>query len=372
MMTRYLDFVDQRIKNLKPYQPGKTAAEIKRTLGLEKIVKLASNENPYGPSPQVIAALQAMSSKIALYPEDQAPLLRQRLSQLLEMPSSQISLGAGSSELLEQLVRIFVHENNAMIISENAFVLYKILGKTVGANVICVKDQQWRADLEAMLKAITNETRMLIIANPNNPTGTWHSFIKLKQFIEKIPKHVIVVIDEAYFEYMQAPEYRSVATLINQHSNLVVMRTFSKIYGLAGMRIGYCVSNAEVADLLNRIRKPFNVSLLSLLAAEVALADQNFINNMITLNQEQRTKMHRSLAELGLNSINNCANFLTVEFGVNAQKVAEQLLQRGVIVRPLMPYNMPHHLRISIGTQAENDYFIAQLTALAAQLPLLG
>jgi histidinol-phosphate aminotransferase len=360
-MPDYLKHIPEHLTALTAYQPGKTSDEIKRTHSLEHIVKLASNENPLGPSPKVKQAVSDFISEITRYPEDSAPHLKQALAAAANTTPEQITLGSGSSEIFEMLARLFLRPGDNLIVSEHAFVLYTILAKAVGAESNIIADQHYQQDTPAMLAAIGPQTRMIMLANPNNPTGTWLDKDTLFDFIRQVPRDVIVVIDEAYSEYMQDTAYASAAPLIAECSNLVVVRTFSKAYGLAGMRCGYAISSAPVADLLSRLRKPFNVSSITLVAALAAFEDQAHLQQVISANAQGREQLAGFFKNLGLPIIAASCNFITVEIGERAADVAAALLKQGVIVRSLAPYNMPHHLRISIGTAAENEIFMRKL-----------
>lgn len=353
------------IEKIKPYQPGKTTAEIQREYGIDYIVKLASNENPFGISPKVKSVLSQQLSEVARYPEDQAPELRNRLSENLKVTPKQITFGAGSSELFEFVMRIYAMAGDEVIVTEHAFILYKILAQVSGVKAIAIPDQNWQQDLNSILNSITEKTRIIFLANPNNPTGSWIPYNELSSFIETVPSHIKIVIDEAYYEYMWQDAYATALPLIEKHSNLIVTRTFSKAYGLAGLRIGYGITTEEIADLFNRLRKPFNVNLLALAAANAALQDKTFLDETVIKTKEGVVTLSESLQELSLpKPIAHSGNFITVDFGTQAQNVFQKLLHAGVILRPLLPYNMPNHLRITIGTEKENQFFIKKLQSL--------
>lgn len=357
-----LDHVNPSIASLKPYQPGKTTEEIQRTYGLQEIVKLASNECPLPPSQKVTKALQDALPHLASYPEDAAPGLRTQLAEMNGVQTYQIIFGSGSSDILELLVRSFTRPGDNIVTSEHAFALYKILAKSAAVESQLVPDQDWQQDLSGMLAAIDDKTRIIFITNPNNPTGTWIRQPALYDFIQAVPKDVLVVVDEAYTEFMDQADYASAMPLLAQHENLVVVRTFSKAYALAGLRFGYSASSPAVADMLNRVRKPFNVTALTLTAAEAALNDTDYLAQVIENNRLGMSQFTQFFDLAKLTYIDTTGNFMAVDFGEQALAINEAMLKRGVILRPLVPYNMTHHLRISIGLLTENQVCIEQLS----------
>lgn len=358
-MTDFLKHVHDNIKTLKTYQPGKTIAEVKRTHGLEHIVKLASNENPLGPSPKVKQTLIEHLDDLSMYPEDAAPELKQALADYTGTTPENIVLGCASSELLEMVARIFLHPGENIIVNERCFGLYKTLASAIGAEMIIIPDQNFQQDLQGILETINDNTRLIMLANPNNPTGSWHTAAELFTFIRQVRQDIVV--DEAYYEFMQQVKYKSALELLNEQPNLIIMRTFSKAFALAGARFGYCICIPEIADLLNRIRKPFNVPNITLLAALAALQDKEHLQATLDNNNRGMQQLQDFFTELKLPILGAAGNFLTVEFGENAVEIAQALLKQGVIVRPLIPYNMPHHLRISVGTPEENTFFMEKL-----------
>ena len=360
-MTDFLKYVHENIKTLKTYQPGKTIAEVKRTYGLEHVVKLASNENPLGPSPKVKQALIDNLNNLSLYPEDAAPELKQALADYTDTTVDNIVLGCASSELLEMVTRLFLHPGENLIVNERCFGLYKSLAGTIGAEMIIVPDQNFQQDLNGILDAINKDTRLIMLANPNNPTGSWHTATDLFSFIRQMRNDIVIGIDEAYYEFMQQPEYESALEILDEHPNVIIMRTFSKAFALAGARFGYCICIPEVAELLNRIRKPFNVPNITLLAALTALQDKQHLQATLDNNTQGMQQLQTFFSEMGLPVLGAAGNFLTIEFGEHAAEITQALLKKGVIVRPLLPYKMPHHLRISIGTPEENKYFMEKL-----------
>ncbi|WP_417665148.1 histidinol-phosphate transaminase [Pseudidiomarina sp.] len=352
------------VRTLSPYQAGKPIEEVERELGIKNIIKLASNENPLGLSEKVKQALQDALKGLARYPDANGFYLKTKLAEKLGVNTNQITLGNGSNDVLELLARTFVDASHEVIFAQHAFVVYPLVTQAIGAKGIAVPAKDYGHDLPAMLKAITPNTRMIFIANPNNPTGTFLSKEELADFIAKVPSNVLVVLDEAYYEYVEAAERAPSVEWVAQYPNLIVSRTFSKAYGLAGLRAGYAISHPEVADLMNRIRQPFNMNSLSLRAAEVVLDDQAYLDESIRVNQEGMKQLVAFCEQNGLNYIPSHGNFLTIEVGDAAADIYQKLLHAGVIVRPVAGYQLPRHLRVSIGLPAENQAFIDAMTTL--------
>ncbi|MHB8666394.1 MAG: histidinol-phosphate transaminase [Burkholderiales bacterium] len=357
------------VRAIAPYQPGKPISELARELGLDPgtIVKLASNENPRGISPKALAAIQAALPDLGRYPDGFE--LTQALSEKLGVPAQQIVLGNGSNDVLELAAMAFLAPGRSAVYSQHAFAVYPLATQARGAQSIVVPAQRFGHDLEAMLAAIRPDTRVVFIANPNNPTGTMLTAAQIESFLRRAPAHVIVVVDEAYNEYL-APELRcpSVAWLAS-FPNLIVTRTFSKVYGLAGLRVGYAVCRTEVADLLNRVRQPFNVNNLAIVGAVAALSDHDFLRESFDLNAAGMQQLQTGCKRLGIAWIPSYANFITVEIPrLNGQSQAgavfQRLLRKGVIVRPLANYAMPDHLRVTIGVPSENARFLDTLEAV--------
>jgi histidinol-phosphate aminotransferase len=354
------------IRAIAPYQPGKPISELAREMGLDerKIVKLASNENPFGISPRAKAAIKRELAGLARYPDGNAFELKAALSRRYGVREECIVVGNGSNDLLELAAGAFLAPGRAAVYSQHAFAVYPLATQARGATGIVVPAKNYAHDLEAMLAAITPETRLVFIANPNNPTGTFATGAELENFIARVRRDVAVVVDEAYSEYLPPNlRYDSVA-LLGKYPNFIVTRTFSKVYGLAGLRVGYALMHPDVADLLNRVRQPFNVNSLALAAAAAALEDRKFVAKSCRMNRTGMKSLERGLKALGLGFIPSCANFLTFRVS-RARTVYEKLLRLGVIVRPLANYDMPDHLRVTVGTPKENEKFLKALrTAL--------
>ena len=350
------------VQQLVPYVPGKPVDELQRELGLTEVIKLASNENPLGTGSKVSAAIQATLPELARYPDGSGFSLKAALSAKLGVAPEQITLGNGSSEILELVMRTFVTPEHDVVFSQHAFALYPILTQAVGAKAISVPAINYGHDLTTMLSRVTDKTRVLFIANPNNPTGTLLPRHELETFLAALPTQVLCVLDEAYYEFVQ-PEFRTESLdWPNRYPNLIVTRTFSKAYGLAGLRIGFGISSPDVADLLNRVRQPFNSNMLALAAAEAALSDKDYLNETLTINNAGMKQLTDAFSALDLEWIPSSGNFVSVDVKQNAKPIYEALLQKGVIVRPVANYEMPKHLRISIGTQRENQIFIQALS----------
>lgn len=365
-MTDFLHLAAPGVRQLRPYQPGKPIEELERELGVSNIIKLASNENPLGPSPLALAAARAVLEDVWLYPDGNGFVLKDRLAQKLGVAMGQLILGNGSSDVLEFAVRAFVTPQDEVMFSEHAFAVYPILTQAAGARAVVVPAKDWGHDLAAMRAAVTEHTRLIFIANPNNPTGTWLPAGELEAFIAALPAHVLVLVDEAYFEYashpaMGATDYPDAMAWVGRYPNLIVARTFSKCYGLAGLRVGYGVCHPEVADLLNRVRPPFNVNSLGLAAAAAALDDGEHLQQTLELNAAGMAQLMAGFSALDLRHIPSVGNFVSVDTGRVAAPLYDALLREGVIVRPVANYGMPSHLRVTVGLPEENERFLAAL-----------
>lgn len=365
MSCDYMALAAAGIQTLKPYEPGKPVDELKRELGLSDVIKLASNESPLGLSARVQEVLQRALADIARYPDGNGFRLKQALAERHGLEANQLTLGCGSNELFELLAKTFLGPGDEAVMSRHAFAVYPLVVQAAGAESVVVPSRAWGHDLDAMADAITERTRLVFIANPNNPTGTWLSKGELKAFMKVVPERVLVVLDEAYAEYVDQENYPKGFKLQRHYPNLIVTRTFSKAYGLAGLRVGYGVANAQITDLLNRARQPFNLNSLALVAAETALTDVARLQESLAINSAGYDQLTSAFARLGLDFIPSVTNFVTLHLGPRAGAIQQALLHAGIIVRPLASYDMPEYLRISIGLEAENQRF---LTALEAEL----
>jgi len=360
MTIDILQLANPGVRTLAPYVPGKPVEELERELGIQGAIKLASNENPLGPSPKALAAARAVLADIARYPDGGGFALKRALAAKLGVAMEQITLGNGSNEILEFAARAFVQPGDDVVFAQHAFAVYPIVTQAVGGRGVEVPARAWGHDLEAMRRAIGARTRLVFIANPNNPTGTWLTRAALQAFLDAVPPNVIVVVDEAYFEYVTEPDYPNALEWLGQYPNLVVARTFSKIYGLAGLRVGYGVSSAALADVLNRVRQPFNVNSIAQAAALAALDDDAHLEHARRTNSDGMRQLVQGFEKLGLKYIPSVGNFVCVEVGEGA-KVYDSLLRQGVIVRPVGNYGMPHHLRVTVGLPEENERFLIAL-----------
>ncbi len=349
------------VRELEPYRPGKPIEELEREYGVSNAIKLASNENPLGPSPRALEAARAVLTGIHRYPDGNGFALKNALARKLGVKPDSITLGNGSNDILELLARAFMQPDNEVVFSEHAFAVYPIVARAVGAKPVVTKTRDWGHDLAAMRAAVNSRTRLVFIANPNNPTGTWLKAKELESFLQAMPAHVLVAVDEAYFEYVKEPEYPNTIGWSAKFPHLVTTRTFSKAYGLAGLRVGYGVSSPAIADILNRVRQPFNVNSVALAAATAALEDEAHVARSVQLNQEGMNQLTEAFTRLGLKFIRSVGNFVCVDMGRPAAAIYERLLREGVIVRPLANYGMPNHLRITIGLPEENRRFIEAL-----------
>lgn len=360
-MADFINLASPGIKELQPYQPGKPVEELERELGLTDVIKLASNENPLGASASVHASLRSSLSTVSRYPDGSAYLLKNRLSEFLGVATDRLTIGNGSNDVLELLARVFLSSKNESIVSQHSFVVYPTITRATGAALKVIPAKNYGQDLQATFEAIGNKTRLVFIANPNNPTGTWVNKSDLTAFLDQVREDVLVVLDEAYFEYVQEAEYPNGIALSEKYANLVVTRTFSKAYGLAALRIGYSVSHPHIADLMNRVRQPFNVNAMSMVAALAALDDQEHVRHSVELNSSGLRFLESECNRLGLAFIPTVANFLTIDFDRDAMPIYDALLREGVIVRPIGVYELPHHLRVTVGTADENQRFIEAL-----------
>lgn len=352
------------IRAISPYQPGKPISELAREMGIpeDSIVKLASNENPSGMSPRARAAVLAALDDVARYPDGNGFALKTALSRRFDVATNQIVLGNGSNDVLELAARSFLAPGQSAVYAQHSFAVYQLATQAVGARGIEAAAREFGHDLDAILAAVEADTRVVFIANPNNPTGTFLPGAAIERFLSALPPDVLVVLDEAYNEYLEpAVRYDSVGWM-SRFPNLIISRTFSKIYGLAGLRVGYGLAHPDIADLMNRVRQPFNVGSLALAAAEAALDDQAFIDESYELNRRGIRQIVAGLDRLGLEHIPTFANFVTFRVPDTAG-VNQRLLRQGVIVRPIAGYGMPDYLRVSVGLETENARFLAALEA---------
>jgi len=350
------------IRSIAPYQPGKPISDVARELGLaeEEIIKLASNENPLGPSPKALDAIARALPELALYPDGGGFALKEVICHKFGVRAAQIILGNGSNDVLELAARTFLTAGTSAVYSQHAFAVYPLATQAVGATGIEVPAKNFGNDLDAMLKAIRADTRMLFLANPNNPTGTFVPAAELHGFLMRVPLNVLVVLDEAYGEYLDGNDAYASAPWLAEFPNLIISRTLSKAYGLAGLRVGFGLASAEIIALMNRVRQPFNVNHLAMVAAVAALGDDAFIEKSRAVNAEGLAFLADEFAKRGIEVIPSHGNFITFRIA-DAQAIFQSLLKQGVIVRPIAGYGMPDWLRVTIGTMAQNTRFLAAL-----------
>jgi histidinol-phosphate aminotransferase len=356
------------VRQLVPYVPGKPIEELERELGIGNIIKMASNENPLGPSAKVLSAIQNELPKLTLYPDGNGFNLKQALAQKYGVAAEQITLGNGSNELLELIARAFLAPGVEAMFSEHAFAVYPIVTQAVGATASIIPALNFGYDLEAMALNINTSSRVIFIANPNNPTGTFIEDADLEKFIQSLPTHCLCVLDEAYFEFVAHTDTFNAIDWVAKNPNVIITRTFSKAYGLAGLRVGYSISSPEIADILNRVRQPFNLNSLALTAAVAALKDSQYLSESISVNAKGMKQITEGFQALHLDWIPSKGNFVSVDLKRVAQPVYDALLRKGIIVRPIANYGLPNHLRVSIGTETENAFFLNALNDVLANV----
>ena len=358
--------VADHIARLRPYVPGKPIEEVQRELGLTDVIKLASNENPLGPSPRALEALLAAAQGVALYPEGSAPALRRAVAQATGMPEDTLVFGNGSDEVLHLLALTYLQPGDEIVQGDPSFAMYEIYATQSDAVPVKVPLKNFTHDLDAMASAITDKTRMVFIANPNNPTGTFVRRKAVERFLDRIPRDVLVVFDEAYDEYVSDPDKPDLRPYILAGRNIVILHTFSKAYGLAGLRVGYGITRPEIAEVLNRVRSPFNVNLPAQAAATAALADTNHVAQTVALNAQGRNYFYSEFEKMSLDYVPSEGNFVLVDVARDARLVFEALQHKGVIIRSAYGMGLPHHIRVTTGTQPQNERFIAALREVLA------
>lgn len=353
------------IRNIAPYSPGKPISDVARELGMAEadIIKLASNENPLGPSPKALAAIRLALDDLALYPDGAGFALKAAICQRFGVQAQQIILGNGSNDVLELAARTFLQPGDTAIYSQHAFAVYPLATQAVGATGIEVPAKDFGNDLDGMLAAIRPDTKLIFLANPNNPTGTFVPGSALHAFLKQVPERVLVLVDEAYGEYLDGADAYDSVPWLAEFPNLILSRTLSKAFGLAGLRIGFGFAAPALIDLMNRVRQPFNVNHLAMVAAVAALADDEFITRSRKLNADGLAFLRAAFQARGIAYLPAYGNFITFKIGPKAGKVFESLLKQGVIVRPIAGYGLPDYLRVTIGTAAQNERFLAALDA---------
>jgi len=357
------DLAPAYIRAISPYQPGKPISELAREMGMDEqsIIKLASNENPLGTSPMALKAMSKALNEISLYPDGSGFELKAALSERYGVASDQIVLGNGSNDVLELAARVFLKPGASTVYSQHAFAVYPLVTKAVGGIGISVPARNYGHDLDAMLDAVAPETRIVFIANPNNPTGTLLPADDVLRFLERVSPDVLVVLDEAYNEYLTPALKGDSIAWLKQFPNLLITRTFSKAYGMAGVRVGFGLAHPQVAGLMNRVRQPFNVNNIGLAGAVAALQDEEFVKRSYALNQAGMLQIVTGLRQMGIEYIPSYGNFLSFRVPGDVKAVNESLLRQGVIVRPISIYEMPEHLRVTVGLESENGKFLKSL-----------
>ncbi len=353
--------VNKGVDSLSPYEPGKPIEDLEREIGIKNAIKLASNENPIGPSPKVLQSIDAILKETHRYPDGNATRLKDSIAKKFNTSPNQVTIGNGSNDIIEFIARSFLGPDDSAIYSEHAFAVYPLVVKAVGAKGIEVPAKDFSHDLEAMLKAIEENTKLIFIANPNNPTGSFVELDELLAFLEKVPEDIIVLLDQAYFDYSSFETRDANFDILKKFPNLVMSRSFSKAYGLAGFRVGYSVSSEDIANYLNRVRQPFNANSLALYAAEKALEDDDYMNQCLQLNSEQKKVLYEGLNSQGYEYLPSRANFISFDCKKDSNDAFNKLLHEGVIVRSLGVYKMPNFLRVSIGLPEENLLFLEKL-----------
>ncbi len=368
MSISYLKLATAGVQQLIPYLPGKPVAELERELGIENSIKLASNENPLGPSPLAVEAIKKQLTSINYYPDGCGYALCNKLAEKHDVNEGNITLGNGSNDILELVTRAFLTPQHSAVFSEYSFAVYPIVVQAVGAKARVAKaypqtheNMPLGHDPKALLAQVDETTRIIFIANPNNPTGTWLRPAELEDIFEQIDETVIIVLDLAYTEYMDDDVKPAIKQWLEKYPNLVITQTFSKVYALAGLRIGYSISNPEIADVLNRVRQPFNTNLLAQTAAMASLDDMTHVLESVDMNNAGKQYLQAAFTEMNLSYLPTMGNFISVNVEQDGAALYQRLLEQGVIVRPVANYAMPEYLRITIGTQQQNERFIETL-----------
>jgi len=352
-----VDRVPEYIRKLVPYQPGKPIEEVEREYGIANSIKLASNENPLGPSPKAVQAMRDKLEQLHLYPDGDCFYLKSALANKLGIDAERLIFGNGSNELLELAVRTFMRPGDEAVMAQQAFVVYQLVVQASGGVGKIVPLRNFAHDLVAMGEAIGPKTRIVFLANPNNPTGTIYRRDEWERFLQQVSPDVLIVVDEAYFEYVRDPDYPDSLKYHDHGKTLLTLRTFSKLYGLAGLRIGYGLASKEIAGLLHRVRQPFNVNAVAQWAALAALEDHDHVSRSLTVNRQGMEYLSKEVAQLGLEQVPSQANFILLRVG-SGNGVYQQLLAQGIIVRPMAAYGLPEYVRVTVGTMEENQKFI--------------
>lgn len=365
-MSSITDLVRPCILEIKPYIPGKPIEEVERELGITNIIKLASNENPFGPSPKAVTAMKKAAERVNLYPDGDCYSLRQALSAHLGVSPQSLIIGNGSDELLKIFAETFLKEDDEVLMASPSFAEYEFVTRVMGSRPVMVDLKNYTHDLKDMAAQISPKTKLIVICNPNNPTGTIVTKEEIEVFLTRVPEDAIIIFDEAYYEYVSNPAYPQTIDLVKAGRRVVILRTFSKIYGLAGLRVGYGIADPAIIECLNRVREPFNVNLVAQAGAVAALEDLGHVKKSWDNNQTGKEYLYRELKAMGLGFVPTESNFMLIDVGRESQPVFEQLMREGVIVRPGSVFGYRRHLRVSIGTAAENERFVQALRKVLA------
>ena len=359
-MSNLLDNINKGIAELHPYEPGRSIDEVVAEYKPDKVVKLASNENPLGPSPKA-ADILSQANNLHLYPDGDSKKLKSLIATHELLTEKNIIVGNGSNEVLELAARAFLNKDTSAVMSQHAFAVYKIVTQSCGSKIIEVPAKNWKHALDDFPEFIDETTRICFVANPNNPTGTYNSHEEFESMMNKIPSSVLVILDLAYFEYVDAEDYVNANELMSKYSNLLITKTFSKIQGLASLRIGYGLAQPDLIAVLNKIRQPFNSNSLAQEAACEAILDEEHIKKSVELNSHQRDFLHQQLTDIGMECIPSQGNFISFKGNFDAKDLFTSLMKQGVIVRPIALYDMPEYIRVTVGTKDENEYFLEKL-----------
>jgi histidinol-phosphate aminotransferase len=364
MKSIFTKLVPDYIRGINPYEPGKPIEEVERELGITNSLKLASNENPLGPSPMALRAIRKTAGRINYYPEGGSPYLLTAVAKRLKVKESELVFGTGSNEVIELLMRCLVRKGDNIVTSKHSFLVYRLIAQGIGASVREAPAKDYGHDLEAMARLVNKKTKLVFIANPNNPTGTYVTQTELVKFLKKAPK-IPVVMDEAYYEYAGAKDYPDTIKLRKKFPNLIVLRTFSKCFGLAGLRVGYGVGDSELVNYLNRLRQPFNVNSMAQVGALAALGDAEFVERSVKTNSDGKRQLYKAFDKAGIEYLKTEANFICVNVG-HGREVFQNLQREGVIVRPMDVYGLPAFIRVTIGKRAQNIRFLTALKRVLA------
>jgi histidinol-phosphate aminotransferase len=367
--SRYLVKMSKKIRSciesLQPYNAGKPIEELEREMGIKNIIKLASNENPLGPSPKAVEAMKAVAGEMNYYPDSSAYYLREKLAKKHNVKADEILVGNGSDEIVALISEMMIEPGDEAIMSEHTFVRYEMAMQLMGGkSVIVPATEGFGHNLPAMKKAITSKTKIIFICNPNNPTGTMLTQKEIDEFMVDIPEDIVVIFDEAYYEFVTDPDYAQSMKYFMAKKNVMILRTFSKIYGLAGLRVGYAITDKEWVANINKVRPPFNVNRIAQAAAIASLDDKDHVEKSRELNTRGREYLYQQFEQMGIKYTKSQANFILIDTGKDGRDVYQKLLEQGVIIRPMVIRNHPHHVRITIGTMEQNIRFIESLKKL--------